>query len=117
MRIEPLSNKPKISNADVYRGYVTRYFVQQVSTKKITEVDRRQFESILGNTLYNVLELKWVIIGYSDNIKATDGSIIYGARHQNLITIEWHSVQMPRLNRILRNPLEYFVGIRNDPPT
>jgi hypothetical protein len=108
--MEPRSNKPKTSQADIIRGYLTRYFVQNVSSNVITEVDGAQYENLKTYPKYKRLQLKWVITGYANDILASDGTRVYGAEHQNKTTTEWYSAQMPGLTKILRNPLEYFVG-------
>jgi hypothetical protein len=110
--IEPLSNKPKITTSDIVRGYVPRYFVQHVSLKKITEVDKLQYDSIKNDPMYLTLELKWVITGNSEDSRSIDGTFIRGAKHQNTVSIDWYSKTMHGLERILRNPLEFFVGRR-----
>jgi len=42
----PLSNRPKITDKDIIVGYMMRYFLQSVSTKKIVEIDKKQYDII-----------------------------------------------------------------------
>lgn len=107
---EPLSNKPKVKKDDILLGYVNRYFVQNISTKKITEVDNRQYDIIKRDRNYTVLTIKWIITGEAYSTIASDGTLITGAYQQNLTTIEWYTKQMPGLYRMLKNPFEFFSG-------
>jgi len=113
----PLSNRPKITRKDIGLGYVMRYFIKTTSFKDIIEVDQKQYELFRTNTNYITLELKWLISGFANDIEAQDGNIIYGVRHKNRVTIDWYTQKLPGLDRILRNPLEYFQGIINKEQT
>lgn len=108
---EPLSNKPKITNQDILRGYVNRYFVQNISTKVIIEIDQKQYELFKREPNYVSVELRWVISGNATDTMNGDGSVInYGAIHRNKTLVEWYSKGMPGLIRMLPNPIEYFQG-------
>ncbi len=109
----PLSNRPKITQNDILQGYVIRYFVQNVSIPNIIEIDKKQYDVIKKDPYYKAIEIKWVIVGFANDITATDGKTIYGTKHQNEITVNWYNTKMPGLNRVLVNPLEYFQGVDN----
>lgn len=109
----PLSNRPKITPNDIVQGYVTRYFVQNISIPTIVEVDKKQYNVIKTDPNYITIDIKWIISGYSENITSTDGKIVYGAKHKNQVTVNWYNKKMPGLNRVLRNLLEYFQGVDN----
>lgn len=110
------TNKPKITQADINNGYVMRYFVRNVSTKVVTEIDKKQYETFKNNVLYEKLELQWRITGFANNILATDNNIIYGTKHSNTVTTQFYEKRLPGLQRILKNPLEYFQGTMNREP-
>jgi len=125
--LTPYTNRPKVTQTDILNGYVTRYFVRNISTKVITEVDKKQYEAFKPNTLYETLELQWIITGFANNIISTDGQIIYGAKHKNAVTICFYERRMPGLTRLFGglscppvdiNPklLEYFQGTMNKEP-
>ncbi len=109
----PLTNKPKITQIDINNGYVTRYFVRNVSTKVVTEVDKKQYDTFKQNTLYETVDFPWVITGLANDVIATDGKIIYGTKHKNTVTTQFYDKKLPGLTRLLNNPLEYFQGTRN----
>jgi hypothetical protein len=106
----PLSNRPRITIKDIDAGYIIRYFIQSVSSKKITEVDKVQYDVFKNNPFYQSLQIKWIIGGYDKDSIATDGQPLYGAGHRNQVSLDFYDKKMPGLKRIIRNPLEYFSG-------
>ena len=106
----PLSNRPKITTTDVIAGYITRYFVQSISTKKIVEVDKNQYDVFKNNPFYQSLKIKWIIGGYDKDTTAADGQPLYGAGHKNQVSLDFYDKKMPGLTKMIRNPLEYFSG-------
>lgn len=104
------TEKPQITSKDVRNGFVMRYFVQNKSTKKITEVDKASYLQFKSLALYLVLELRWIIVGIDEDIYTKDGSIISGVKHQNTVTIDEYNSIMPGLSQVLKNPLEFFNG-------
>lgn len=116
MTLTPLWNKPKVTEVDIKRGYVDRYFLQNISTKAIVEVDKKQYMTLKRHALYSPLAIEWKIAGYANDIVAKDGKLIRGTKHVNTVLTNFHNTRMPGLNRILRNPLEYFVGVTNAEP-
>ena len=109
----PLSNKPKITQTDINNGYVTRYFVRHISTKVVTEVDKKQYDIFKQNTLYETIDFRWVITGYANDTLSTDNKIIYGTKHKNTVTTQFYDKKLPGLTRLLKNPLEYFQWVDN----
>jgi hypothetical protein len=109
----PYSTRPKITQVDVRSGFVTRYFVRHISTKLITEVDKKQYEAFKTNVLYERVEFPWVITGFANDTLSSDGTIIYGAKHKNTVTAVFYDKNMPGLTRLLSNPLEGFQGVDN----
>lgn len=125
--LTPYTNRPKVTQTDILNGYVTRYFVRNVSTKLITEVDKKQYEAFKLNALYETVNFPWIITGFANNIISTDGQIIYGAKHKNAVTICFYERRMTGLTRLFGglscppvniNPklLEYFQGTMNREP-
>lgn len=109
----PYTNKPKITQTDLINGYVMRYFVRNVSTREVIEIDKKQYEAFKNNVLYEKLDLQWRITGFANDIVSTDNKIIYGTKHSNTVTTQFYDKRLPGLQRILRNPLEYFQGTMN----
>lgn len=104
------TEKPLITAKDIRNGFVMRYFIQNKSTKKITEVDKSTYLQFKSLALYLVIEIRWIIIGVDDDIYTKDGSIISGVRHQNTVTVDEYNTIMPGLSQVLKNPLEFFNG-------
>lgn len=111
--MQPLSNRPKITQSDIVKGYIMRYFIKQISIPTIIEIDKTQYEVFKVNPLYATTELKWIISGFANNIVSTDGKTIYGAKHQNEVTINFYETKLAGIKNLLRNPLEYFSGVDN----
>jgi hypothetical protein len=109
----PYNNRPKITQTDINNGYVTRYFVQHISTKVITEIDKKQYETFKVNVLYQNINFPWVIAGLANDTLSSDGTVIYGTKHKNTVTTVFYNKKMPGLTRLLSNPLEGFQGTRN----
>jgi hypothetical protein len=110
---EPLSNRPKLTVNDVSLGYISRYFIKHISMPKIIEIDKRQYDVFKFDSLYETLELKWMINGFANNTVAKDGKTIYGVKHQNEVTLNFVEQKIPGIKNFLRNPLEYFQGVYN----
>lgn len=108
----PFSIRPKITSTDISRGYILRYFVTHVSILRIIEIDKFQYDILKVDPLYNTIELKWMINGVERNFIAKDGNLVIGTRYQNETSIAYYNNKMPGLNRILRNPSEYFFGVK-----
>ena len=109
----PYSNRPKITQLDISNGYVTRYFVRHISTKVVTEVDKKQYEAFKPNVLYEKIDFQWVITGLANDTLSSDGKIIYGTKHRNTVVTQFYNKKLPGINRLLPNPLEYFQGVDN----
>lgn len=109
----PLSNKPKITTKDIDIGYVMRYFAKSPASKDVIEIDKKQYEMFKYDAKFTTIELKWLISGLANDTVSKDGTIIFGTRHRNTVTIDTYNIKMPGLNKILRNPLEYFQGVDN----
>lgn len=109
----PHSNKPKITSTDIANGYVTRYFLRHISTKLITEVDKKQYEAFKNNVLYEKIDFPWVIMGFANDKLAADGKLIYGTKHKNTVTTRFYDKKLLGLSRYLSNSLEYFQGTFN----
>lgn len=107
---EPLTSKPKITSVDVNRGYVTRYFVRMVSSRKIVEVDKAQYENFKSNPFYQTTQINWIINGNDEDIITSDGKTLRGVKNQNLVLIDYYNSEMPGITSVLRDPLEYFSG-------
>lgn len=105
----PLDARPLITDADIRRGSVLRYFAQSVSTRKIYEIDRVQFNIFKKDPYYVAIQLPWVITGQLEST-TVNNNVVLGVREQNERIINFYNRTVPGLNRKLRDPLEYFIG-------
>jgi len=109
MRV-PFANKPNITQTDVTNKTVTRYFVKNISTQRITEVDLAQYTALSPLPYYQSISLPWTIGGNDKDITTTGNHIKRGAESKNIAVVEYYETQMEGLRRVLRNHLEYFSG-------
>jgi hypothetical protein len=108
--ISPLSNKPKITADDIEAGVINRYFLRNISTKKITEVDEKQYQAFTNNPYYQAVIIPWTIGGNALDITTQTGYVIRGAIYKNTEVAKLYDAKMPGINRLLYNPQEFFVG-------
>jgi len=94
----PLDVRPIITSTDITRGYVTRYFAQASSTRRIYEIDKQQYNTFSLDPYYTTVKLPWVLV---DDGISTAGS-------KNTKVIEYYNKKIPGLNRKLRNTVEYL---------
>ena len=104
----PIQTRPLITNIEVRNKFVTRYFVQMISTKNIYEVDKVQYDFFSNNSYYTAIQLPWIIVGKIDN-ETVGNNLILGVKDKNLNIVDYYNQTMQGLKRKLRNPLEYYV--------
>jgi len=58
---------PRITSKDRNKGFIQRYFIQNISTREIREIDKKQYTlyktTKLDPNLYVVAIVKWIITG------------------------------------------------------
>ncbi len=94
----PVAHTPTITDRDIRRGYIKRFFGQQVNDNfsTITEVSQRNFSTISSNPFFRVVSLKWRITGTKEEIKKS-----------NKASISEQLKVMPQLKNRLVNFMEY----------
>lgn len=105
------SYNPVITLEDINKGFIQRYFVQNVTDLNITEVSPELFlqyqQNLLDNNLYKALELPWIISGILQS-ETTNGVIVNGVYDKNKKTVEINNIEMPGLNSKLANLTEFY---------
>ena len=82
-RTPPIFYLPKPTAKDIANGYVHRYVVQRVPDRTITEISKKQYETIgkpegIDKALHNEIVFRWKITGPSDAIQfANSGKLSY----------------------------------------
>lgn len=104
---------PRISAADVTQGFITRYIVQNVSTKAIYEVGADQFKLYSSKkadtNLYSGVSIKWFITGARYSSDQSIGSIIQktvSQKNSEQLTIA--SKTIPYLHTHFTNLEEFY---------
>ena len=102
---------PTIDIENRKAGMISRYFVQNVSNKKIFEVDKQQYDSyqnkLIDKNLYQVIKLTWYISG-NINDKIIGTVLKKGVKSKNQRAIKFAQQSIPGLSAKLTNLLEYY---------
>lgn len=112
-------NTPKkyfvtLTKEDIKKRHITRYFLSQLNTKKIIEIDEKQkdewYSKQIDNALYQILQIEWWIAGETETI--IDGAIRkFGVRDKNKNAIQKAKQTIPKIDSYLTNPLEFYVDV------
>lgn len=102
---------PEVSSENINSGYITRYFVQNVTNLIITEIDDKQYQDyqkdFIDNNVYIALSLPWIITG---NLKTQtiNGAVVTGISETNKLTVLRYNKTMPGLISKLSNFIEFY---------
>ena len=100
---------PNPSKTDYDSGFITRYFLKNVSSSKIYEVSRDNYTSVV-DSLYIKNEIEWKITG-NKNTTTSNGNVInVGVYDFNKKNIEDLNYKMNGIKTILYNPLQFWKG-------
>lgn len=110
----PLDTRPIITSSDIIRGAITRFFAQSVSTRKIYEIDKEQYNTFSKDPYYTVEQIPWIIRGklYTEVVNNTT---ILSVSEQNERIVKFYERSIPGLSRKLKNFLEYTSPTVNTP--
>lgn len=109
--ITPVSYRPKITQQDINRGAISRYFVQYVSGRSVIEVDENQYNIFKNNPYYVTVKMPWVLTG---NLH-TSGSVL-SVEEQNQRILNYYSQTLPGLRKQVRSAGEYTSPTINTRP-
>ena len=92
-------------------GMIPRYFVQNVSHKKIFEIDKQQYDAyqtkLIDNNLYRTTKLTWYISG-NINDEIVDTVLKTGVKSKNQRAIKFAQQSIPGISARLTNLLEFY---------
>ena len=114
---------PSIPFDAIKKGFITRYILQNVSSRVIYEVDKEQFESYstkkIDDNLYIGVEIKWFVSGirYSNVNEDLTGITTKTVSQNNAEQITIASKKLPDIRNYLTNLEEYYFDtIYSAPP-
>ena len=112
--------KVVITNEDIKRGFIYRYFIKKVNELIIYEIDEKQYEDwqsqLIDPNLYVAVEILWGITGnLEDTIK--DNISITSVATKNKKQIETVKNTIPELGKYLTNLTEFFVDTNINIPS
>jgi len=99
----------KPTDQDYEKGEYTRYFVKDLRTGKIYEVDKRRYgvEKSLGLNFIQILKIKGNLAGPLENT-LHGGYLFYGTRAMNAKIVEEADKEMAGLkDQILKDPTQF----------
>lgn len=116
--VDIIEYNPILSKKEIENGAITRYFcrpLQQNSPSEIIEIDKQTFLQLQTHTLYNTIDIKWLIRGKLDDIMGltdinTPVRIYTGVITANKLTIELANEKMPGIIHILTDYLKFYIG-------
>lgn len=100
---------PNPQNEDYIRGYIDRYFIKRINgdADTIVELSENDYNSLINNSLYQNIKIRWKISGPKEDILSNPELPIYGIESTNRRTLERASTQMPTLPRYLKNLMQF----------
>jgi hypothetical protein len=103
--------KPSPTPTDYANGSITRYFLQQVNTFKITEVDSSQYNDWksgkIDPNLYSGVDVVWYISGPVNDV-SNGPAVAKGVRSKNIQQTQFANKTIPGITNVLTNPTQYY---------
>jgi hypothetical protein len=95
---QPFPERPVITDEDQKQGYFTRYFLKKFNELRVIEISKKQYNAYqnkkIDNNAYVAASIKWYITG--------------NAAKQNSRNIEIASKQLPQLQSVLNDVLQFY---------
>lgn len=107
----PVPYKLVIVPADYKLGYIERYFLKKRNEQKFIEIDESQYKAwgkgTIDSNVYDALNFRWFISGNIEDNK-TGNTTVYGVITKNNKQIQYAQQQMPGIQNVLTDPLQYY---------
>lgn len=105
----PTQSLPIVTQTDAKNGFITRYFVRQVTDKNfIVEVDNSQYEELIENPRFVTAKIKWQIVGKKQTLQKNNGIYVYGVEDINRIAVSEVDLTFGGLLKYITSYLEYW---------
>lgn len=116
--VETLQHTPVISRKDIENGEITRYFCRKTNHKSaadILEVSKQTYDSIKLNSMYSVVEMRWIIKGRVLDIMdltnpAAPVRLYTGVTTSNKLFVSQADKEMPGLKNIITDYIKFWQG-------
>lgn len=101
-----------LTQDDIKRGYITRYFAYRQTDLVAIEIDLKQYDAIGSNTLdsnlYKPIKLKWYITGPIQDV--VNGIVkTNGVQTKNKMSVVAAEKDAPGIGFFLRNLTEFYI--------
>ena len=103
----PVYNKPLPQKNDYETGFIYRYFVKKINDKTIYEISKENYVDVSPN-IYAKISIEWKLTGKKYNVFQNKIKIYDGVYDHNIAQINKYKQYLPGLEKILRNPLEFW---------
>lgn len=102
---------PVITQNDVRRGYIKRYFVRNRNyLENLTEISEATYNDLKNNLLYITAEVNWKIIGKLDTYITPAGATVYGVLDLNKKAIARADLTIEGLVSYIIDYKEFWLG-------
>lgn len=108
---------PKITNADIQNGTITRYFARQTNLPngEIIEVTKSQYDQLKNIPLYTIVQIPWKISGPTADVSPPPLDNMPTRMYTGVVAANQQSIQLgnrelPGLSNKLINPLQFYQG-------
>jgi hypothetical protein len=102
---------PIITQNDVRRGYIKRYFVRNRNyLENLTEISEVTYNDLKNNLLYITAEVKWKIVGKLDTYITPAGATVYGVLDLNKKAITRADLTIEGLASYIIDYKEFWLG-------
>lgn len=110
--ISPVPYYISITNEDIQKKIITRYFLQKTNQPVVLEIDKKQFNLWASNkidrAIYNGVSFEWKIVGIPNTV-IVNGIEQIGVFEYNLKKIQEVKKTLPAIETKLSNPFELYV--------
>ena len=107
-------HRPNITQADVDKGSIKRYFAKQSNHTNgdIVEISEKHYNDLVNAPLYQTAVITWRIKGRLEDIPNMNSegpkNLYMGVLSSNKLAIQDGERQLPGLDRKLSDPLEFY---------
>lgn len=103
----PVYNKTVPQQSDYENGFINRYFVKKINDRTIYEISKDNYVDISSN-IYIKIAINWKLTGKRNDVYQNKIKIYEGVYEYNKNQINKYKSYMTGLEKILRDPLEFW---------
>lgn len=105
----PSTYLPSPQKRDYEYGFITRYFVSKRNQQQIIETSARDYNAV-DNSYFLKTKIDWQISGRKNNLYEGKMLVDSGVQENNILQINLAKPNMPGIETVLTNPLQFWQG-------